>query len=197
MPVVMGLGNPGARYRRTRHNAGFRVVELLVGRWAARSVGAPSPARFRAWAASPEGRSVTLLEPLTFMNASGEALLEWAGPERADPAGLLVVCDDIYLPVGTLRMRRSGSPGGHRGLESVEAALGTRNYARLRIGVGAAPSAADTKEHVLTPPEPDEAERFGTSLRRAADAVECWLREGINEAMNRFNARKTKEVTQE
>jgi PTH1 family peptidyl-tRNA hydrolase len=197
MAVVVGLGNPGRRYRRTRHNVGFRVVEGLVARWRAEPQAVPGTARFRAWRAAPGGREVALLEPHTFMNASGEALLEWAGAVPSDPTEVLIVCDDIYLPVGRLRLRKSGSAGGHRGLESVEAALGTRDYPRLRIGVGAASSAADYREHVLAPPAANEEEVLEASLRRAEDAVECWLLDGIQRAMNRFNAKTTEEVKEE
>lgn len=197
MAVVVGLGNPGRRYRRTRHNVGFRVVEMLAGRWHAEPEEAARGARYRAWRAAPGGREVALLEPHTFMNLSGEALLEWAGGSPPDRAQVLIVCDDIYLPVGRLRLRRSGSAGGHRGLESIEAALGTRDYPRLRVGVGAAAPGAAYREHVLTPPAPDEEDDVEVSLQRAADAVECWLLEGIQQAMNRFNAKTTEEVKEE
>jgi PTH1 family peptidyl-tRNA hydrolase len=140
---------------------------------------------------------VALLEPLTFMNLSGEALGAWTGGRPLDPAELLVVCDDVYLPVGRLRLRAAGSDGGHRGLRSVEEAVGTRGYARLRVGVGAAVSSAELKERVLAPPAPDEEELFEASLRRAAEAVECWLMEGVAVAMNRFNVYTAEEVKPE
>jgi PTH1 family peptidyl-tRNA hydrolase len=197
-PLVVGLGNPGVRYRDTRHNVGFQVVDRLARRWEAgeRERGE----RYRTWSARPGGREVTLMQPLTFMNRSGEALAEWAeraGVESLDPAALLVVCDDVYLPVGTLRLRAHGSTGGHRGLESIESTLGTSAYGRLRIGVGGAESSAVLREHVLEAPGAEQEADFEASLRRAADAVECWLMDGMTAAMNRFNIRPVKEVNEE
>jgi PTH1 family peptidyl-tRNA hydrolase len=137
---------------------------------------------------------VVLMRPLTYMNESGVALDAWQrGPEG--PAGdLLVVSDDVYLPVGALRLRARGSSGGHRGLASIERALGHREYARLRIGIGAAESGAVLREHVLDRFTVEEQALVDETVRRAADAVECWVAEGIQAAMNRFNRRAGKEV---
>ncbi len=186
MALVLGLGNPGARYARTRHNVGWRVLERLVGRWAARPAGGTDT--WRAWRAERAGKAVDLVVPLTFMNASGVALEEWRERHGLDPAGLLVVVDDVYLPVGSLRLRVAGSSGGHHGLESLEAVLG-REFARLRIGVGAAEDAAELREHVLDEFAEDERAVVDEAIERAADAVECWLDEGALAAMNRFNRR--------
>lgn len=187
MHVVLGLGNPGARYAETRHNVGWRVVERLVARWNA----APLPVEplVRGWRAEPGGRAVTLLEPLTFMNASGEALAGWRA-RHGDPDGLLVVSDDVYLPLGTLRLRSGGSSGGHRGLESIEQALGRQDWPRLRIGVGAADSSAALREHVLEGFEAQEAEQAEDAIARAAACVEVWLERGLSAAMNEFNRRR-------
>jgi PTH1 family peptidyl-tRNA hydrolase len=184
--VVLGLGNPGERYARTRHNVGFRTVEALAERWRAPLRTTP---RYRAWETRRQGVAVALLEPLTFMNLSGEALVDWSGGSLPDPARVLVVTDDVYLPVGALRVRPSGSSGGHRGLESIEAALGSREYPRVRIGVGAAASAAALRDHVLEEFSEDEQAEVDEAVRLAADAVECWLADGITAAMNRFNRR--------
>lgn len=191
MALVLGLGNPGERYARTRHNAGFLVVELLAERWKARR--GEATAEYRSWSAEVGGRRVDLVEPLTYMNLSGTALLGWAKGSPIDPGELLVVADDIYLPVGMIRLRARGSSGGHRGLTDVEAALATTDYARLRVGVGTA-AAEQLREHVLAEPDADEGKAFDEGIVRAADAVECWIGEGILAAMNRFNRKVGKEV---
>lgn len=194
MAVVFGLGNPGPRYAETRHNVGWQVVETLAGRWRARRQ--PDADTYRWWSAEPAGRAVALVEPLTFMNASGDAVAEWRERHGLATEALLVVLDDVYLPLGTLRLRSGGSSGGHRGLASVEAALGTREVARLRVGVGAAASSGELREHVLDTFAPEEREAAQAAIGQAADAVECWLGDGIVAAMNRFNRRAPKEVSE-
>jgi len=189
---VVGLGNPGERYAGTRHNVAWWVLDALARRWNATddSVGG----LYRARRARVGGVDVELMEPLTFMNLTGEAVERWMREHGGPPEDLLVVSDDVYLPVGTLRLRTRGSSGGHRGLESVEAALGSRDFARLRIGVGTAESSAELREHVLNAFSPDERPRVDEAVLQAADAVECWVAEGIRTAMNRFNRRAGKEV---
>ena len=191
MALVVGLGNPGAPFARTRHNVGWRVVELLVRRWRARPE--PRLPSLRAWSAELGSRAVHLLTPLTFMNLSGEALTAWRERHGFEPGDLLVVADDVYLPFGTLRLRPAGSSGGHRGLESIEAALGHQDYARLRIGVGAAEHRAALREHVLKEFEQEDEAAVDEVLELAADAVECWVRAGVTAAMNKFNRRIPKE----
>jgi PTH1 family peptidyl-tRNA hydrolase len=191
--LVLGLGNPGPRYARTRHNVGWRVLERLVGRWGAAPAGEHDT--WRAWRAERVGRTVDLLVPLTYMNASGAALEAWRGSQPLDPAGLLVVVDDVYLPVGRLRLRTSGSSGGHRGLESLEQVVG-REFARLRIGVGAAEDPAGLREHVLDEFGVEEETVVDEALERAADAVECWVAEGSLAAMNRFNRKTSMEESE-
>ena len=192
MRVVVGLGNPGERYARTRHNVAWAVLDALAARHAAGE--GPGHATFRTRRAVIAGHEVELLQPLTFMNLSGEALLawrEWNGNEDE----LLVVSDDVYLPLGMLRVRASGSSGGHRGLDSIEAAVGSRDYTRLRVGVGAPlqkmgpEDSAALREHVLEEIAPEELPVLEEAVRRAADAVECWLAEGALSAMNQFNRR--------
>ena len=191
MALVVGLGNPGSRHARTRHNVGWRVVEILARRWRARPVaGTPS---YRAWSAEVGSAVVELLTPLTFMNLSGTALAEWRERHGFETVDLLVVTDDVYLPFGTLRFRLEGSSGGHRGLEGIEAALGRRDYDRLRIGVGAADHSGALREHVLEEFEDEAETAVDEILELAADAVECWVREGATAAMNRFNRRVPKE----
>ncbi len=193
MALVLALGNPGARYARTRHNVAWWVVDEAVARWSARP--AETTSEYRSWIATVAGRDVRLVEPLLFMNLSGEALTAWRTRNEFDPESLLVMCDDVYLPVGALRLRPRGSSGGHRGLESVEAALGTREYARLRLGVGGVESER-LREHVLDGFSKDEEQTMNEAVRSAAAAVECWLRDGLTAAMNRFNRRTGEEVSE-
>jgi PTH1 family peptidyl-tRNA hydrolase len=184
--VICGLGNPGDRYRWTRHNVGFRVVDLLADRWALTGEG-----RVRDGAAilevrhpEPIGR-VLLVKPMRYMNRSGaplRAALRQTDAEAGDD--LLVVADDIDLPLGRVRLRRSGSAGGHNGLRDIIAALGTEEFARLRIGVGRAGEAAS---HVLATFRPDERDLATEMVAVGADAAERWLAEGIDAAMNAFN----------
>ena len=191
MRLVLGLGNPGSRFARTRHNVAWGVLDSLAARCSAPA--AERAGTYRARRVRIGDEDVELLEPQTFMNASGEALLEWTQRHGLDPGALLVVTDDVYLPLGMLRLRAGGSSGGHRGLDSVEAAIGHREYARLRIGVGAAGSGAALREHVLEEFAPEEVPVLEAAIRLAADAVECWVSQGILPAMNRFNRRVRKE----
>ncbi len=193
MWLVVGLGNPGGRYARTRHNVAWAVLDELSARHGARE--AAGHALWRSRRASLGGREVELLQPLTYMNRSGEALAAWR--ERHGPeSDLLVVCDDVYLPLGRLRLRADGSSGGHRGLESIAATRGGDDFARLRLGVGAAEDPAALREHVLEEFTPDEVPAIEEAVRRAADAVECWAAEGALAAMNRFNRRMPREESE-
>ena len=188
MRVVVGLGNPGEEYDGTRHNAGFEVVDRLAAR---HGVALRRDRTLHALAG--RGRvgkdEVLLVEPLSFMNLSGavarRALERAAGPEGEEP-GLMVVCDDYHLPLGTLRMRASGSAGGHNGLADIEAALGTRDYARLRVGIGPN-TMADPKDFVLGRFRPADRDAAAESFDRAADAVESWIGVGLERTMGRYN----------
>jgi len=191
--LVFALGNPGERYARTRHNVGWWVADELRRRW--RAAPLESPHEYRAWRAAVEDREHEIVLPSLFMNASGEALAAWRDRHGLDLEALLVVSDDVYLPVGHVRLRARGSSGGHRGLESIEAVLGSGDYARLRLGVGASES-EPLREHVLETFEEDEERTMEDAVRTAADAVELWTREGIRAAMNRFNRRASKEVSE-
>jgi PTH1 family peptidyl-tRNA hydrolase len=184
--VICGLGNPGDRYRFTRHNVGFRVVDLLADRWALTGQG-----RLRDGAALLEVRhpepigKVLLVKPMRYMNRSGGPLRSAMRQTDVDVASdLLVVTDDIDLPLGRVRLRRSGSAGGHNGLRDIIASLGTDEFNRLRIGVGRAGEAAS---HVLATFRPDERDLATEMVAVGADAAELWLREGIGAAMNAFN----------
>ena len=186
MKIICGLGNPGERYRLTRHNVGFRVVDLLADRW-----GLTGEGRVRDGAAllevrhpDPVGR-VLLVKPLKYMNRSGPPLKAAMRQADVDVASdLLVVSDDIDLPLGRVRLRRSGSAGGHNGLRDIIATLGSDEFDRLRVGVGRAGTAAS---HVLATFRPDERDLATEMVAVAADAAELWLGEGIEAAMNRTN----------
>lgn len=189
----MGLGNPGERYARTRHNVAWWVLDQLAERHAAEA--GPGDTTYRVRYCRIAGHEVALLQPLTYMNLSGEAVLQWRARNGVED-GLLVVSDDVYLTLGALRIRASGSSGGHRGLESMAAAVGGRTYDRLRIGVGAAEDAAALKEHVLDEFAPEEAPVLEAAIRRAADCSEVWVAEGALGAMNQFNRRMRREETE-
>lgn len=186
MKVICGLGNPGERYRLTRHNVGFRVVDLLADRW-----GLTGQGRIRDGAALLEVRPpepaerVLLVKPMKYMNLSGRLLRAALRQTDVDIANnLLVVTDDIDLPLGRVRLRRSGSAGGHNGLRDIIDAFGTDDFARLRIGVGRAGTAA---RHVLATFRPDEREMADEMVRIGADAAERWLAADIEETMNAYN----------
>ncbi len=184
MKLVAGLGNPGAKYAKTRHNVGFRVVDELARRWEAASW----REQFGGLAATGlcRGEKVLLLKPMTYMNRSGQSVGEAVRFHKIEAADLLVVVDDMALPLGRLRVRPQGSAGGHNGLSDVIWQIGTEAFARLRIGIEQV-SGERMVDHVLSPFDPEEEATVGSAIGRAADAVECWVTEGIVEAMNRFN----------
>lgn len=186
MKVVAGLGNPGSRYDATRHNVGWWAVDRIAHDWSVGGFRDDGPVL--AADADLEGEAVRLVKPTLYMNRSGPALAPVVGHRDFEVSSdLLVIVDDANLDVGRLRLRPSGGAGGHNGLRSVEEALGTRDYARLRIGVGRPPDGEDWTEWVLSAPPPDDEERLVQLLPDVTRAVEVWVAEGIREAMNRFN----------
>ena len=185
--VIVGLGNPGAEYARTRHNAGFLVLDQLAGRWKAGWKLERKFAAFLARAAEVGGGGVLLCKPQTFMNASGEAVRPLAEYYQVPVGRCLVVVDDADLPVGEIRLRPKGSSGGHHGLESIEEHLGTRDFPRLRVGIGRRGGEREITSHVLGRFSKNEAEILELVLARAASQAECWVREGLQKAMNQFN----------
>jgi peptidyl-tRNA hydrolase, PTH1 family len=184
MKAIVGLGNPGGEYAGTRHNVGFDVIDEVARRWGAKLKAWKSVA---ALAVVPT-HGVVLAEPTTFMNLSGEAVQRISDFYDIQPSELLVVVDDVNLPLGRLRLRAAGSAGGHNGLRSVIQHMGPA-FARLRIGVGRGDPAWDLADHVLARFEREERPAVEEAIGRAADAAELFVAEGIDPAMNRFNAR--------
>jgi PTH1 family peptidyl-tRNA hydrolase len=184
--LIVGLGNPGRDYAKTRHNVGFVVLDRLVERWKASWA---FEKKFNALVArrQGDGKQALLCEPQTYMNSSGEAVGAIVDFYQVPLARLLVAVDDADLPLGELRLRPGGSSGGHHGLESLEQHLGTREYARLRIGIGRRDGARQITGHVLGRFDSTEAALMDKVLTVAADQAECWLDAGIQKAMNQFN----------
>lgn len=186
--VVIGLGNPGERYRDTRHNLGFRVARELAARRGARIDRLECNALVGE---APDGGDLLFVLPQTFMNRSGHALRCLRERRGLEPERMLVVYDEVQLPLGRLRMRPGGGPGGHRGMESVVESLRTDRVPRLRLGCGSEAGASvgdDLVRYVLSPFEADERGAAEEMIERAADACEVWLDEGVDVAMNRTNA---------
>ncbi|HWP85093.1 MAG TPA: aminoacyl-tRNA hydrolase [Terriglobia bacterium] len=189
MKLVVGLGNPGVEYRHSPHNLGFAVVERLARRFGVRLD------RKRAHSlcarVAVDSGTVWLIQPQTYMNRSGEAVREWLRKEGCGPEELLVIADELDLPWGTIRIRQRGSSAGHHGVESIIGAIGSREFARVRIGVAPEQEedTGDAAAYLLRPVRRSQRERLEEVVERAADATEMILREGIAKAMNRFNQR--------
>jgi PTH1 family peptidyl-tRNA hydrolase len=186
MKIVVGLGNPGKRYEGTRHNVGFAVIDGLAA--------APGVSRFQQRfdaevAEWPQGDTkVLLLKPETFMNLSGRAVRQAVDFYQVEHADVLIVCDDINLPLGKLRFRARGSHGGHNGLRDIQNHLGTTEYARLRIGVGAPEEKDETVDHVLSRFRSGEKDLIADAVILALQGVDLWVRQGIDKCMNQYNA---------
>lgn len=184
--LVVGLGNPGDKYENTRHNAGYLVADELAkrGRFSITRV------RFKALTAQADigGQGALVIKPTTYMNLSGEAVGEAARFYKIPPDHVLVISDDVDLPLGKLRIRTGGSAGGHNGLKSIIQHLGTDQFPRLKVGVGGKPHPDyDMADWVLGKFQGEDKKVMEEAVQRAADAVECFLREGAQKAMNRFN----------
>jgi PTH1 family peptidyl-tRNA hydrolase len=185
--AVLGLGNPGAAHRRNRHNLGFMVLDRLAERHGLRFRAERPALELCRWRVA--GGPVWLGKPTTFMNLSGRGAVQLRDRHGVEAARILVVVDDLDLPLGRLRLRAGGGPGTHNGLRSLVASLGGGEFPRLRLGVGPAPGGErDLADWVLADFEPPERERLGQVLELAADCVEGSLRDGLAAAMNRFNA---------
>ncbi len=183
MKLIVGLGNPGAKYAGTRHNVGFDIADILADRWGIRY----SVEKFHAMFGSGEihAERVVLLKPTTWMNRSGRAVLAAGRFYKLEPQDLLVAADDLALPVGRLRMRASGSAGGHKGLASVIDSISSEQWCRLRIGIGE--PVGIPSGYVLSRFTDAEEDVMQGARERGADAVECWIQHGVDAAMTRFN----------
>lgn len=186
MKLIVGLGNPGKKYQRNRHNVGFRVVEMLAQRWSLGLDRHKYQARFASGIVGEE--KVALLQPQTFMNRSGATVSQAVRFYGTPLCDLMIILDDMALPFGRLRIRPEGSAGGHNGLQDIIDSLGDNGFNRLRVGIGS-PAGPEAIGHVLGDFCPDEEGAIADVLPRAADAVACWLTTGIDEAMNRYNKR--------
>jgi PTH1 family peptidyl-tRNA hydrolase len=183
--VFLGLGNPEPRYTLTRHNLGFLVLDELADRY--RVAWAKNAKTFHAAEFTAESARVLLVKPQTYVNRSGNAVAALRQRRDVSPEKLLVVVDDIALPLGQIRLRRRGSDGGHNGLKSVISELGTTEFPRLRLGLGSVPAGVDGADYVLCPFPDEERETAREMIERAADCLETVVKEGIDRAMGRFN----------
>ena len=184
--LVVGLGNPGDKYENTRHNAGFMAIDQLADR------GDFPVQRLKFHAlthqATISGQGVLVMKPTTYMNLSGDAVAEAAAFYKVSEEHILVLCDDVSLPVGKLRIRTSGSAGGHNGLKSIIQRLGTDKFPRVKIGVGGKPHPDyDMADWVLGKLQGEDKKTMDEAARRAAQAVECLLSQGMDKAMNQYN----------
>ena len=191
--VIVGLGNPGQEYARTRHNVGFMVVKALAGRWGTDRgrrafVSRVQDVRLGAGEADAPTRRVILQRPLTYMNCSGRAVRDLTSFYRVGPDDVLIVLDDLALPTGRLRIRPSGSAGGHKGLADVLSAMGTETIARLRIGIGSPPEFMDAADYVLRRFDDDDIETIDRAVALAAGAAEEWLSRPLATLMETYNA---------
>ncbi len=189
--LVVGLGNPGNKYSGTRHNVGFAVLDHLLrnepGVWK------KSPYQAETREAAFHGTNVLLAKPTTFMNLSGEAVQSLMTVYRSAPESLLVIHDDLDLPVGALRLRRAGGSGGHHGLDSIMSLIGS-DFCRLRLGIGKPAQRGEGERYVLEKFSDTDLPIIQEMTDRAAKAVECWLKDGLDVAMNAFNAHSTFDI---
>lgn len=182
--LIVGLGNVGEEYEGTRHNCGFMVVDAMV-----KEAGASWSLERHAYRAEIrlKGRTVVLIKPTTYMNLSGKAVRYWMGAEKVDMKNLLVVVDDLALPVGTMRMKKQGSSGGHNGLSNIEALIGSAQYCRLRIGIGSEFTRGHQIDYVLGRFTSEEQLLIDPLLPKAVAMVQCFVEQGADRAMNQFN----------
>lgn len=186
--MIVGLGNPGAEYEKTRHNVGFRVSELLAGRWKVKI----DRLKFRALTrmVTAEGQKLLLVQPQTYMNASGAAVSALATYYKVKPERVLVIFDDISLPVGRIRVRRDGSAGGHNGIKSIIQSLGTDQFPRVKVGVGAKPHPDyDLADWVLSRFSAQEEKALEPALTNAAEAAVLVLTQGVEKAASAYNGK--------
>lgn len=188
MIIIAGLGNPGAEYEHTRHNMGFDVVDELARRWGVTLWKEDMQAKIASCVQS--GEKVLLVKPLTYMNNSGDAVGAIARYYKAEPDDVYIVCDDLDLPPGKTRIRKKGASGGHNGIKSLIAHLGTEDFPRFRIGVGHPKDGHTVIEHVLGRPYGDDIKKIEEAKLYTADSLEYALEAGIDKAMNKFNPKR-------
>ncbi|MBO7725965.1 MAG: aminoacyl-tRNA hydrolase [Thermoguttaceae bacterium] len=191
--LIVGLGNPGSKYRGTRHNAGYMVLAEL-----AQTLSFTSPTRkFHGEIVETRaaGKNLLLLSPTTYMNNSGQSVSEAVRFYKLELTDLLVICDDVDLPVGRIRFRDSGGSGGQKGVKDIISRLGSEKFSRLRVGVGRPPEGVDTADYVLSEFRSAEKPEIHESIRRAAEAALCWVEFGPDETANRFNGGSRKDGT--
>nr|WP_317360746.1 aminoacyl-tRNA hydrolase [uncultured Blautia sp.] len=196
MFLIAGLGNPGRQYEKTRHNMGFDTIDELIDRHRIPQGGIAHKAMYGKGMIA--GEKVLAVKPLTYMNLSGEAIREYVNYYKMDPeTELIVIYDDIDLEPGQIRIRKKGSAGGHNGIKSIIAQIGTQNFYRIKVGVGAKPKGWDLADYVLGRFSSEERELVDKAICDAADAVEMILKDGIEAAMNHYNgAAKKKKATE-
>lgn len=185
MPIIIGLGNPGSKYAGTRHNIGFELIDRLADTMSVRL--GPGKGPFHVGKGNHAGQSMYLVKPTTYMNNSGNAVQQVVNWYKEDLSNCLVCYDDLDLEVGTIRLRPNGSAGGHNGIKDIIQKLGTNAFPRLRIGIGNNFPRGQQVQYVLSPFSEDERKVIEPTLDTAIDACFCFLREGIEEAMNKFN----------
>ncbi len=186
MYLIVGLGNPGRKYEGTKHNMGFDTIDELVDQFKIPSSGIDRKGMYGKGMIA--GQKVLLMKPMTYMNLSGEAVRAFVDFYKIDPEQeLLVIYDDISLAPGNIRIRKKGSAGGHNGMKSIIQHLGTENFPRIRVGVGEKPSAWDLADYVMSPFSKEERVKVDEAIRDAAAAVELFLQDDLQGAMNRFN----------
>ena len=183
--MIIGLGNPGSKYAGTRHNIGFEFIDKLTDAMSVRM--GPGKGPFHVGKGNHVGHSIYLIKPTTYMNNSGEAVRKAVDWYKEDLENCLVCYDDLDLDVGTIRLRPDGSAGGHNGIKDIIQKLGTNAFPRLRIGIGSDFPQGQQVQHVLSPFTNEEREVITPTLDKAADAIFCFIREGIQQAMNDFN----------
>lgn len=187
MKIVVGLGNPGSKYKGTRHNVGFDVIDALVERHA---FGARAKSKFNANVNEVMigTTKVVLMSPLTYMNLSGQSVRAAIDFFKLDLEDLMVVCDDLNLDVGRIRIRAKGSAGGQNGIKDIINRLGTQDFPRLRLGIGRPPANWDVADYVLGKLDDVDQKLIGDSVKQAATACEYWVENGVQATMNRFNS---------
>lgn len=188
MWAIVGLGNPGPRYSRTRHNAGFMILDELAAR---HGLMLRASEAYMITRGSMQGESIVLMEPLTFMNLSGRAVNKGMRKFGFSPEDLIVVCDDLDMDTGRVKIKQGGSSGGHKGIQSIIDSTGFKDFIRVKVGIGRDPR-IPTEKYVLSKFRPDEQDALKEAVQEASDAIESIIKDGLEAAMNRFNRRQSR-----